>query len=61
MTAKPKHPCARCGKAQPIEKLIYSGWSKLRYCADLTGCDARAKRAGRPKVKTVRELREEAA
>ena len=40
-----KYKCARCGKAAPPEKMIFSRISKSRYCMDMEACDKRRKRA----------------
>jgi len=36
--------CAKCGKAQRREHLVYSRWTRNRYCLDFKACDRRAAR-----------------
>lgn len=40
-----RHACARCGKRQPADRMVYSKHSHLRYCRDFKTCDRRATRA----------------
>lgn len=40
-----RHACGRCGKQQPAERMVYSKWTRQRYCADLTACAKRARRS----------------
>jgi len=39
-------PCARCGKSQPRERLVYSRFTKRYYCGPLEmgACTARLKK-----------------
>lgn len=39
-----KHPCARCQKRQPADRMVYSRHTRSRYCADFAACDRRAHR-----------------
>lgn len=38
------YACARCGKRQRPEKMIFSKHTRKRYCRDLDACGKRAKR-----------------
>lgn len=42
----PKHTCARCGKRQRAEQMIYSRHTRNRYCRDFGACDRRTLRRG---------------
>ena len=39
-----RYPCARCGRKQPAERMVFSTFSRKRYCVDLDGCARRAER-----------------
>lgn len=39
-----RHACARCGKRQPVDRMVYSRHTHSRYCQDFSACDRRAKR-----------------
>ncbi len=43
-TTVTRHACARCGKRHPADRMIYSTFTRNRYCADIAGCDRRHKR-----------------
>lgn len=36
-----RYACARCGKRQPADRMVYSRFTRNRYCRDLTACDRR--------------------
>lgn len=42
-----KHACARCGKKDLAERMVYSRFTRARYCADMTACDRRFKRGSK--------------
>ena len=43
--------CARCGRYQPAARLVYSRWTRNRYCIDIKTCEKRAhRRANREPV-----------
>jgi hypothetical protein len=44
MTGKPRHQCAKCGRYSPADKMVFSRFTKNRYCQDDRACSARAKR-----------------
>jgi hypothetical protein len=39
--------CARCGKRQPAEQMVYSRFTRNHYCADFDPCDRRRIRNAR--------------
>lgn len=39
-----KHACARCGKRDTADRMVFSSFTRNRYCADLSACDRRFKR-----------------
>ena len=45
-----RHACARCGRKQPVERMVYSRFTHSRYCADITACRARAAKVKRAEV-----------
>jgi len=43
-----KHTCARCGKHAESTEMIFSSWTRKRYCRDVNACTNRvARRSGR--------------
>lgn len=42
-----RYPCARCGKQSTAERMVYSKWTRNRYCLDFDACTRRKKRAER--------------
>lgn len=42
-----RHACARCGKKQPAYWMVFSKFSRNRYCRDFQACDRRFKRTRR--------------
>lgn len=50
MTAK-KHECSRCGKPAVATEMIFSSWTRRRYCRDVNACTNRvARKAKRRRV-----------
>lgn len=47
MAAVTRYACARCGKRQPADQMVYSRFTKNRYCRQLDDCARRAKRRKR--------------
>jgi hypothetical protein len=43
-----KHACARCGKKDVAERMVFSTFTRNRYCRDMTACDKRFKRRTAP-------------
>jgi hypothetical protein len=39
-----KHACARCGKRETADRMVFSTYTRNRYCRDMTACDRRFKR-----------------
>jgi late competence protein required for DNA uptake (superfamily II DNA/RNA helicase) len=39
-----KYRCARCGKPDTAENMLFSAFSRNRYCLDLDRCAIRAER-----------------
>lgn len=39
-----KHACARCGKHDLADRMVYSAFTRNRYCRDFNACDRRLKR-----------------
>lgn len=39
-----RYPCARCGRHHPADRMVYSTWTKARYCTDVKACEKRARR-----------------
>lgn len=39
-----RHACARCGKKQKAEQMVFSSHTRKRYCSDLGACGRRARR-----------------
>ena len=33
-----RYPCAVCGRHKTADRLIYSRWTRNRYCADIADC-----------------------
>lgn len=46
MTAEKRYPCGRCGARRRVSTMIYSRFTRNRYCGprDLAACDRRAAR-----------------
>lgn len=44
VAAKPRvlHACARCGRRQTADRMVYSSHTGSRYCADIDACGRRA-------------------
>jgi ssDNA-binding Zn-finger/Zn-ribbon topoisomerase 1 len=42
-----KHECARCGKHDIAERMVYSTHTRNRYCRDFGACDRRLARKAR--------------
>lgn len=38
------HACARCGRKQPADRMVFSKHTRLRYCRDFLACDRRVAR-----------------
>lgn len=36
-----RYACARCGRWQSAERMVYSRHTRKRYCRDMTACDRR--------------------
>lgn len=36
--------CARCGKRQTADRMVFSSFSRNHYCANVDACGRRAKR-----------------
>jgi len=39
-----KHACARCGAKRTSEEMVYSRFTRNRYCRNLATCEKRAAR-----------------
>lgn len=39
-----RHVCARCGRHDTADRMVWSSWTRMRYCADLKACAKRAAR-----------------
>lgn len=39
-----RHACARCGKKQKADRMVFSTHTRSRYCSDITACAKRARR-----------------
>lgn len=42
-----RYACARCGRWQTADRMVYSRYTRQRYCRDMTGCDRRHRRLQR--------------
>jgi hypothetical protein len=42
-----KYACERCGKKDVLERMVFSHWTRRRYCSDLDACERRVKRLKR--------------
>lgn len=42
--AQPRYPCGRCGRHQTADRMVWSRWTRARYCTDLKSCEKRARR-----------------
>lgn len=40
----PRYECARCGHRSAADAMIYSHWTRNRYCANVDACARRRKR-----------------
>lgn len=38
------YECARCGKKRRPDRMVFSRFTRLHYCADLDACSRRAAR-----------------
>lgn len=45
-----RHVCARCGKKSPVERMVFSTFTRQRYCSDVDACGRRARRKSRAAV-----------
>jgi deoxycytidylate deaminase len=36
-----RYPCSRCGKRDVADRMIFSTFTRNRYCRDMTNCDRR--------------------
>jgi len=41
---KQRYACAKCGRYEPADRMIYSRFTRNRYCSDDRACTTRAKR-----------------
>jgi hypothetical protein len=47
LASLPKHrtyECARCGKRQQADRMVFSSHTRNHYCAQIDACSRRAKR-----------------
>jgi len=42
-----KYVCPICGTKQPVERTVFSRWTRNHYCAAIDACKERASRAKR--------------
>ncbi len=39
-----RHACARCGRYGTADRMVFSRFTRRRFCADLNACEKRARR-----------------
>lgn len=39
-----RYACARCGHPDRPDRMVFSTYTRLRYCQDFAACDRRARR-----------------
>ena len=46
LEAKTKHPCRLCGALRPADEMVYSAWTRTRYCdpRHWAACERKANR-----------------
>lgn len=45
-----RYKCGRCGHRDAAERMVFSRWTRSRYCQDINACAKRARRGARKQV-----------